>query len=52
MDSILLHEIYTVIGFLAFIGVCVWSYLPRNKQYFEKLGETPFLDLAKDTEHD
>lgn len=33
---------------LAFIGIAVWAYLPRNKQQMKAHGEIPFKEDGDD----
>ncbi len=42
MDINTLREITTVVSFVAFIGIWVWAYSRRNREYFEEQGRIPF----------
>ena len=43
MDINLLRSLVTVAGFIGFVGILVWAYLPARKEQFEEAAQLPFL---------
>ena len=40
----LLSGLGTLVLFLAFIGLCVWAYSPRQRRRWDESAKLPFLD--------
>jgi cytochrome c oxidase cbb3-type subunit IV len=43
MDINLLRSLVTVAGFIGFVGILVWAYLPSRKEQFDEAARLPFL---------
>ena len=43
MDINLLRSLVTVAGFIGFVGILVWAYLPARKEQLEEAAQLPFL---------
>jgi cytochrome c oxidase cbb3-type subunit IV len=43
MDINLLRSLVTVAGFIGFVGILVWAYLPARKEQFDEAARLPFL---------
>lgn len=40
-----MHGLFVLVAFsLAFVGIAIWAYLPRNKARFQELGTIPFRE--------
>lgn len=54
MNMNLWRGIFTVIALMAFIGLCIWVYAPKNRQRFKQDGNIPFADQenSKESQHD
>lgn len=39
-----LRSIITLVSFLIFIGICVWSFSPKNKDRFNEASRIPLDD--------
>lgn len=39
-----IYGLVTLILIIAFIGLCVWAYSPRQRQRFQQDANIPFLD--------
>lgn len=44
MDINDLRSVITVLGFLCFLGICVWAYSGHAKAGFEEAARLPFTD--------
>ncbi len=44
MDINALRSAVTVVAFLAFVGLLVWSCMPARRKEFEEAAAMPFLD--------
>jgi len=44
MDQGIVGSIFTVVVFVAFIGVCWWAFSGRNKKRFDEAANLPFAD--------
>ncbi|MFC3095698.1 cbb3-type cytochrome c oxidase subunit 3 [Alteromonas sediminis] len=44
MDQGIIGSIFTVVVFVAFIGVCWWAFSGRNKKRFDEAANLPFAD--------
>ncbi len=45
MDDInLLRTVVTVASFIAFVGIAVWAWSPRQAKRFEEAANLPFAD--------
>ena len=44
MDSNALRSAVTVVAFLAFVGLLVWSCMPARQKEFDEAAAMPFLD--------
>lgn len=44
MDQGIIGSIFTVVVFVAFIGVVVWAFSSRNKKGFDEAANLPFAD--------
>jgi len=40
MDANLIHSIFTVLAFAAFLGIVAWAYSPSRKSELEALGRS------------
>lgn len=47
MDQAIIGSIFTVIVFIAFIGVLYWAFTSRNKTRFEEAANLVFDDEEK-----
>ncbi|CAI8180161.1 MAG: Uncharacterised protein [Glaciecola sp. HTCC2999] len=52
MDQAIIGSIFTVIVFIAFIGVLYWAFTSRNKTRFEEAANLVFDDEEKPTTKD
>jgi len=43
MDINVLRSLVTVAGFIGFVGILVWAYLPARKEQFDEAASLPFL---------
>lgn len=43
MDINFLRSLVTVAGFIGFVGILVWAYLPARKEQFDEAARLPFL---------
>ena len=43
MDINFLRSLVTVGGFIGFVGILVWAYLPARKEQFDEAARLPFL---------
>ena len=43
MDINVLRIITTIGGFIGFVGILVWAYLPARKEQFDEAARLPFL---------
>jgi cytochrome c oxidase cbb3-type subunit IV len=43
MDINFIRSLVTVAGFIAFVGILIWAYLPARKQQFDEAARLPFL---------
>ena len=43
MDINALRSLVTVAGFIGFVGILVWAYLPARKEQFDEAARLPFL---------
>jgi cytochrome c oxidase cbb3-type subunit IV len=43
MDINFLRSLVTVAGFIGFVGILVWAYLPARKAQFDEAARLPFL---------
>jgi cytochrome c oxidase cbb3-type subunit IV len=48
MDINFLRSLVTVAGFIGFVGILIWAYLPARKGDFDEAARLPFL---ADQEH-
>ncbi|MCP3427467.1 cbb3-type cytochrome oxidase subunit 3 [Opacimonas viscosa] len=48
MDQGIIGSIFTVIVFVAFIGVVYWAFTSRNKERFDEAANLVFADEEKD----
>jgi cytochrome c oxidase cbb3-type subunit 4 len=48
MDQAIIGSIFTVIVFVAFIGVVYWAFTSRNKERFDEAANLVFADEDKD----
>ncbi len=39
-----LRVLVTVVGFLCFVGICIWAYSRHAKSGFEEAAQLPFTD--------
>ena len=46
LDINLLRIAVTVIGFITFIGILIWTYSQRNKADFQKAAMLPFNEAT------
>lgn len=44
MDANTVRIVITVLGFLCFIGICVWAFSKRAKKGFEEAANLPFTE--------
>ncbi len=44
MDVIVLRSLTTLVMFLAFMGIVVWSLAARRRRGFDEAAQLPFLD--------
>jgi len=45
-------SIMTVISFITFSGILLWSYMPARKAHFDVAAQLPFADeLQEETHH-
>nr|MBL8456620.1 cbb3-type cytochrome c oxidase subunit 3 [Zoogloeaceae bacterium] len=44
MDINDLRSILTVLGFVCFVGICLWAYSSRAKAGFDEAAQLPFGD--------
>lgn len=44
MDLITLRSIFTVLVFVAFIGVWIWAWSDKRKQAFDEAAQLPFAE--------
>lgn len=42
MDINLLRSLVTLAGFVLFIAILVWAYLPSRREYFDDAAQLPF----------
>jgi cytochrome c oxidase cbb3-type subunit IV len=42
MDINLIRSLVTVAGFIGFVGILVWAYLPGRKEQFDEAARLPF----------
>lgn len=42
MNQTLLHEIWTVVALVVFIGIVIWAWSGKRKQRFEEAANIPF----------
>jgi len=42
MNSTLMHEIWTVVVLVLFIGIVVWAWSSKRKQRFDEAANIPF----------
>ena len=57
MDTTFLRIAATVLGFLCFIGICLWAYSRHAKKGFEEASQLPFTEdeherIEKDRMHE
>ncbi len=52
MDINTLRGISTIIVMIAFLGLCVWVYLIKNKSDFEDAANQPFVEDDEKTAED
>ena len=43
MDINFLRSLVTVAGFIGFVSILVWAYLPARKEQFDEAAQLPFL---------
>ena len=43
MDINVLRSLVTVAGFIGFVSILVWAYLPGRKEQFDEAARLPFL---------
>ncbi len=48
MDQGIAGSIYTVVVFVAFVGVVWWAFNGRNKRKFDEAANLPFADEDKE----
>ena len=36
--------VVTVLGFILFVGICIWAYSKSSKTHFDEAAQHPFLD--------
>lgn len=49
MDDInFIRSLVTVVSFLAFIGIALWAWSPKQKSRFEEAANLPFVDDNND----
>ena len=51
MDQGTIGSIFTVIVFIAFVGVCYWAFSSRNTKNFEEAANLVFDDEPKKNLH-
>ncbi len=51
MDLITLHNIWTVVLFISFIGIVWWAYGSSRKARFEEDANLVFADEMQNTSH-
>ena len=44
VNQTLLHEIWTVVALVIFIGIVIWAWSGKRKQRFEEAANIPFDD--------
>lgn len=49
MDLVTLRSIFTVLIFVAFIGVWIWAWSSKRKQAFDEAANLPFVEDDTDT---
>ncbi|MBU1191109.1 MAG: cbb3-type cytochrome c oxidase subunit 3 [Gammaproteobacteria bacterium] len=49
MDLVTLRSIFTVLVFVAFIGVWIWAWSSKRKQAFDEAANLPFVEDGTDT---
>jgi cytochrome c oxidase cbb3-type subunit 4 len=44
VDINLIRSIFTVLVFVAFIGVCIWAWSSKRKRAFDEAAQLPFVE--------
>lgn len=42
-----IYGLVTLALIIAFVGLCIWSYSPKQKERFQKDANIPFMDDVK-----